>query len=207
MTAAPVGRRTSSQSVDGRTARRTRNVDAVLDAIIELAGEGSFDPTAEEIADRAGVSHRSIYRYFDSRAELLGAAVRRAVEQIAPVLYFDHVGEGSLDVRVERFVSARLEVHSAFGPVVRTVLNQGDEAPRASLDQVSLSMREQLEAHFAAELDRLDDADRTITVGVLDSLFHFDALHHLDSSMGHDHDLLATALRRHLMLHLGRDAG
>jgi hypothetical protein len=40
--------------VDGRTARRERNKDAVLDALIQLANEGHHEPPIELIAERQG---------------------------------------------------------------------------------------------------------------------------------------------------------
>ena len=41
---------------DGRSARRERTGDAVLDALVEFTTEGADDPSIDDIADRAGVS-------------------------------------------------------------------------------------------------------------------------------------------------------
>ncbi|MDX1511572.1 MAG: TetR/AcrR family transcriptional regulator [Nitriliruptorales bacterium] len=50
----------------------TRN--RVLDAVAELiASDGVFDFTVQQVADRAGVSHRTIYRHFPDRTALLDA--------------------------------------------------------------------------------------------------------------------------------------
>ncbi len=60
-------------------AKRTNQVDRTRAAIIEAAGEmvfGSSQPddfTMQNVADKAGVSHRTLYRYFDSREELINA--------------------------------------------------------------------------------------------------------------------------------------
>ena len=51
---------------DGRLARRDRNRIAVLDAAIELFAEGVLDPTPDDVATRAGISARSVYRYFEA---------------------------------------------------------------------------------------------------------------------------------------------
>ena len=64
---------------DGRRARRERNREAVLDALMELVKEGDDDPSVDDIAARAGVSYRSVYRYFDDRADLFDAATKRAM--------------------------------------------------------------------------------------------------------------------------------
>ena len=55
---------------DGRTARRDRNRDAVLDAVLDLFGEDSLAPAPAEVAERSGVSLRSVYRYYEDRDAL-----------------------------------------------------------------------------------------------------------------------------------------
>lgn len=48
--------------------------DAILDAMaVELAETGSLDFSMADIANRAGVSHRTVYNYFGSRQELIDA--------------------------------------------------------------------------------------------------------------------------------------
>ncbi len=53
-----MSRTSGSTQPDGRTARRDRNSDAVLDAVHELFVEGQLVPTVEEVAARSGVSTR-----------------------------------------------------------------------------------------------------------------------------------------------------
>ena len=50
--------------VDGRHVRRDRNRDAVVTATIELLLDGKGIPLLQQIADRSGVSLRSLHRYF-----------------------------------------------------------------------------------------------------------------------------------------------
>ena len=50
---------------DGRVVRGLRNREALVDAIITLNEEGVLRPSAAEIAERAGVSLRSVYRHFE----------------------------------------------------------------------------------------------------------------------------------------------
>ncbi len=83
--------------VDGRTARRDRNRDLVLDAVIDLFGEGRLSPNATDVATRSGVSLRSVYRYFEDQDALVRAAIARHAERIAPLLEVPDPGEGPLD--------------------------------------------------------------------------------------------------------------
>ena len=59
---------TDATQTDGRTARRDRNREAVLDAALALFTAGELEPTAAAVAERSGVSLRSVYRYWLIRA-------------------------------------------------------------------------------------------------------------------------------------------
>ena len=50
--------------IDGRTARAERTRNAIVEAHLELIGEGDLKPTGERIAERAGVSLRALWANF-----------------------------------------------------------------------------------------------------------------------------------------------
>jgi Bacterial regulatory proteins, tetR family len=58
------------ENVDGRHARRERGRLAVIDAMLILVSEGHVPPTVEQLAERAGVSAASVFRYFDTLEDL-----------------------------------------------------------------------------------------------------------------------------------------
>ena len=64
-------------TVDGRSLRRQRNRDAVVEAAFELIGERRTTPTIDEVAERSGLSARSVFRYFDDTDDLISAVIRR----------------------------------------------------------------------------------------------------------------------------------
>jgi AcrR family transcriptional regulator len=49
---------------DGRTLRRARNHDLIVAAVYELVRAGNVEPTIDEVAARAGVAARTIFRQF-----------------------------------------------------------------------------------------------------------------------------------------------
>ena len=60
----------------------TRHTDAtrrvILDAAVDLFLERQGDEfSVQEVADRAGLTHRTVYRYFPTRQELVGATAER----------------------------------------------------------------------------------------------------------------------------------
>jgi AcrR family transcriptional regulator len=74
-TLTPVERR---HSLADRKRRVTR--DAVVDAVIEAIREQGIDFSVQDAADLAGVTHRTIYRYFESRQALVEAVAERYEE-------------------------------------------------------------------------------------------------------------------------------
>ena len=65
-----------------RHTEATRN--AILDAAVDLFRERRSDGfSVQDVADRAGLTHRTIYRYFPTRQELLGATGQHLAPRIA----------------------------------------------------------------------------------------------------------------------------
>ena len=62
------------QSSDGRRQRSERSQTAIIEAALALMDEGSLVPTAQQIADRAGVGIRSFFRHFADMDSLFLAA-------------------------------------------------------------------------------------------------------------------------------------
>ena len=69
-------------------AKRMNQTDRTRNAIVTAAGDMVFGATAPEdftmqhVADAAGVSHRTLYRYFESRQELINAVGAAYDEQL-----------------------------------------------------------------------------------------------------------------------------
>src|SRR5581483_5695478 len=105
--------------VDGRRLRREQNRDAVLDALAELFREGVYEPSANEIAERAGLSPRSLFRYFDDVDDLHRATVERQLRRARRLVALDVTSADSLDVRVERLVESRSRLWEELAPGAR----------------------------------------------------------------------------------------
>ncbi|MEP6624968.1 MAG: TetR/AcrR family transcriptional regulator [Acidimicrobiia bacterium] len=109
---------TSASAVDGRSARAQRTRDSVVTAVLELAGAGDARPTAKEIADRAGISVRSVYVHFDDLDDLFRAAAARHFEQMATLLHPVDAGL-PLPERIAAAASQRIAINENFGAVRR----------------------------------------------------------------------------------------
>jgi TetR/AcrR family transcriptional regulator, regulator of autoinduction and epiphytic fitness len=190
--------------VDGRTARRHRNKDAVLDALIALANEGDHEPPIERIADRAGVSYRSVYRYFDDRTDLMLSAIARVMGDLWPIFDIDHLGEGPLDERIDRLITIRLDAYRRLAPVTRSAVHLRVNEPivAESYDRVRGYLRDQLAQQFEPELAAMPDPEREIALAALDTMFQFEALEYLAKQDEMTDEALAGVLARHVRAHL-----
>lgn len=169
--------------VDGRSAIRDRNRTAVLDAVLDLFSEDNLSPGPEEVAIRAGLSVRSVYRYFDDQDSLTRAAIARNIERLGSRFLIPAIGEGDLDGRVGRFVDARLALQADVGATVRAARTRSTFDPLVAEDIRSTRafLAEQVDRHFATELGAMDRRRSAARSAAIDSLLSFESLdHYLD---------------------------
>lgn len=57
--------------------------DAVLDAVIDVFRDRRFDFSVQEVADRAGLAHRTVYRHFPNRDALIDGVAERFEASLA----------------------------------------------------------------------------------------------------------------------------
>jgi len=192
--------------LDGRTARRQRNRDAVLDAVLELFTEGSLSPGAPEVAERSGVSLRSVYRYFDDTDELIRLAIARNMSRIRPLFVVEGLGEGAMEERVERIVASRVRLFSENAPMMRATLRTAptNEIIRQQYEHNLEELRRQIEAMFEPELGLLDRVEQREVVAAMDVLLGFSALEHLIANRGCSVDECRRILRRSVSAVLAR---
>ncbi len=166
---------------DGRTARRHRNRTAVLDAVIELFAESNLTPGVHDVADRSGVSLRSVYRYFDDVNDLVGAAIDRHIERAAHLFEIPDLGVGPLDERIDRFCGRRVNLFVSVRSVYRAALIRAADQVRVAdgIEASRTRLREQCLAMFAPELDAMDDDRRDVTGVALDTMAQLDSVEYL----------------------------
>ncbi len=182
---------------DGRKARGLRNREAVVDAILELLGEGNGNPTAREIADRAQVSLRSVFRHFEDLDSLFLAAIERQAGRTAH-LYEPPPTTGDVTTRVAALVTRRRKLYEAIFDVRRGWMLRYYDHPRVSqiLDELYRGLHAQIVTLFADDLDDLDHQERREIVDAIDMAVSFDAWAHLRSHRGLSSARAAAVLRR-----------
>jgi len=153
---------------DGRLARSARTRRAIVDALRSLHHEGDLRPTATRVAERAGVSLRTVWQHFEDLEALLVEAGRRdfeiALEYVTPI-----DGDAGLPSRLRQLVGQRARMYEALAPVWRAARLQEPFSPqiRRNRDRLLHLGREQIERLFAPELDALATAQRQAVLTAL----------------------------------------
>ncbi len=69
-------------ATDGRIQRSERSRTSIVQAILELIGEGSLSPTAQQVAERADVGVRTVFRHFSDMETLFATMNDRLVAEV-----------------------------------------------------------------------------------------------------------------------------
>jgi len=158
-----LGRSTSDRALsdntapaDGRAARSLRSRRAIVDAMRALHAEGDLRPTAPRVAERAGVSVRTVWQQFADMETLLVEANRRdfeilksLTERIDPDL--------PLPARVAVFTSQRARILEQMSPSWRAArIHEPFSAELSRSRAATLAKaRSELETVFTSELAEL----------------------------------------------------
>ncbi|MHB1987196.1 MAG: TetR/AcrR family transcriptional regulator [Acidimicrobiales bacterium] len=108
---------------DGRRQRAARNREAVVTALLEIIRERQGDPVpgAAEVAARAGVSERTVFRHFaDLDSLFLAAAEQQRPTIVASLSPRPHDKE--LAKRIATIVRLRSKMHEEITPVRRVAM-------------------------------------------------------------------------------------
>jgi len=91
----------------------------MLDAFFALIGEGVVTPTAQQIAERASVGIRTVFRHFSEMETLFAELDERIRREAAP--YLDCEPEpGSTRERASQVVRARIRCFERIAPYLRS---------------------------------------------------------------------------------------
>jgi TetR/AcrR family transcriptional regulator, regulator of autoinduction and epiphytic fitness len=144
---------------DGRTARSRRTRTAVVDALLALLEEGALTPTAQQVAERAGVALRTVFGHFSDMESLWVEAGQRELAVLTG-LADDIPADLPLDERIARFTASRARVLEKLMPVARATRLREPSSPALAANRVLFIGVGDEEARlvFAAELGGRDDA-------------------------------------------------
>tara|TARA_E500000178_G_scaffold134879_1_gene134946 strand:+ start:3769 stop:4365 length:597 start_codon:yes stop_codon:yes gene_type:complete len=172
----------SIESLDGRRQRSARSRAAIIEANFELIQEGMLAPTAQQIAERAGVGIRSFFRHFEDM-ESLASASDDHIRSTYEALWAGGDRSGSLDDRIQRAI----ERHSdAYEQVAHLILSTRSQLWRSEVLRGNYARNQHKLAldldHWMPEITQLPSAQRKAVYATAS----FDMWHRLRSVQAMD---------------------
>ncbi len=161
-------------------------MNAVLDTAFEIFMDGTERPTATEIAERAGVSTSSLFRYFSSLDDLRAQVAARFLEDHRDLLDPDLPPGAEYEARIRLFVDLRIRAATTLGPMSRRL--QGRAIDEPSLAPIQSHFRallaKQVTTHFGPELGSAGPARRSDLIAVVDAMTSMEAFGILSDTHG-----------------------
>jgi TetR/AcrR family transcriptional regulator of autoinduction and epiphytic fitness len=167
----------TDHETDGRRRRRVYNREAVVDALLDLYAEGNLRPSTDEIAERAGLSPRSVFRYFDDVDDLASAAVARQQARAVPLLPLSVGPEESRPLRIKALADQRFRLFDEVrhAGVVTRLRAPFQPIVAALLADNRAFLREQVRELFAREFGTLGPARAREVLASLDILTSYES--------------------------------
>ncbi|MFT5442123.1 MAG: AcrR family transcriptional regulator [Myxococcota bacterium] len=108
---------------DGRALRSERSRRKIVNALFELVGEGIMRPTAKQVAARADLGIRTVFRHFDDMDSLFEQMTHRLRDELRESLQIE-VSDGSPSQRLDDLVGLRCEFIERISPYWRATAAQ-----------------------------------------------------------------------------------
>jgi len=197
----------SMPPLDGRSARALRTREAIVDACIGLVEEGELRPTAPRVAERAGVSVRSVFQHFEDLPALHSAVNQRIVMRLKALL---HPVDPTLplEAKLPAFVRLRGALLEAMTPYQRAAQVHGPFAPEIR-DAVRVGngyLREEVAEVFRREIEQAPPVEQRELLEALATVLSWATWDTMRSDGGRSVEESAAVLRR-LIRSLLADAG
>lgn len=176
----------ADSSTDGRRLRREANRQAVVEALVSLYADGHYQPSAAQVAERSGLSPRSVFRYFDDTDDLTQAAVAQHLERARPLLPVDVAVDAPLRTKVAELARRRVGLWEAVGPSARVARMRAplNSTLATELQRNRAAQRAQIERLLTPELGALPPARRRRVLAAADVLCSFESYDMLRHDQG-----------------------
>lgn len=105
--------------VDGRRLRSERSRLAIARALLDVVRDTGLPPTVDEIAHRAGVSRRSVFRHFGDMTELYATAIVLQREDVSELFPGPELGQAPLEERIRQMAVQLGAIYERCGAMIR----------------------------------------------------------------------------------------
>nr|RAV94050.1 TetR/AcrR family transcriptional regulator [Aerococcus urinae] len=165
---------------DGRRARGHENRRRIVEAMLHLIGEGSISPSAEDVATRAEVGLRTVFRHFDDMDGLYREISEMMMAELMPIAAAP-LPDGDWQLRMTEMVERRARVFEKMMPfkVAADVHRHRSAYLRDVQVQLTTMQRQSLRHALPPDLRKSGPVFES-----LDLLFSFDSWRRLRQEQG-----------------------
>jgi AcrR family transcriptional regulator len=101
---------------DGRRLRSEASREAIVQAMLDLVTEGEVEPSAEQVANRAGVGLRTVFRHFENMESLYQQLNELMREYARPVVMRPFTA-ASWKGKIEEIIDRRVSIFERILPL------------------------------------------------------------------------------------------
>ncbi len=198
--------KTVAPARDGRHLRSERTRAAIVSALLTLAAEGELAPTAQQIADAAGVALRSIRQHFATREELFVAAAAEHARRTKD-LRVDVEPAAPLATRIATFAKVRAKELETTAPLrhAAELAEETSQIVARAMAAARTQRRKDVARVFAKELAAAADTD--VLLDLLDLVASGRGYDMLRRDRGHSEAAARGRMERFLASALGAVVG
>ncbi|MFO0697338.1 MAG: TetR/AcrR family transcriptional regulator [Polyangiales bacterium] len=161
---------------DGRRLRGAENRRRIVEAVLALVSEGHVAPSAEQVASRAEVGLRTVFRHFDDMEGLYREISERITAELAPLVLAPLPGDD--EARLEATIERRAQAFERMMPFRVAAEVHRHTSPFLAEDQAKVRATERKMLRSALRGTRYEErlrADDGLRFEALDLVMGFDA--------------------------------
>ena len=186
---------------DGRLQRSERSREAIVQALLSLVREGAPRPTAERVAEKAGVGIRTVFRHFSDMDSLFVQLHEKLSAELIPLL--GEPQSGTLRERCQALLANRSIFYERYAPFRKSSELQLWRSPFLQQQRRNEAVR--LRENLILSLPELDKASPDI-VEACDALTSFEAWTRLRVTQELSRNRAMKVTEKALLSLLGDDA-
>ncbi len=107
---------------DGRRLRSVTSQNIIVDAMMTLIQRGILEPTAQQVADEAGIGIRTVFRQVQDKENLFSKMDEKVRAALQETLKKATNPRGNLEERIERLIELEAEIFEKNLQFVRATL-------------------------------------------------------------------------------------
>ncbi|MDZ7669645.1 MAG: TetR/AcrR family transcriptional regulator [Gammaproteobacteria bacterium] len=157
-----------SPPIDGRARRSQKSRQRIIDAMIELVQAGVLEPTADQVAERAGLAMRTVFRHFTDMESLYREIARRMQSHAQPLLD-EPIDGATWQATLHKLVDKRARLYEELLPMRRAADALRHRSPFLQQEDARFArlardvLRRTLPAELAGDPERFEALDALLS--------------------------------------------